>query len=163
MEIYGNLWKSMEFYETGLTKPVSETGLASSPKPVSTCGKPVSPGLAKPVLAKPVFTQTGFQWNRFCHLWCQNRFGYRFPVRFTATMLYEVRRTIRVPKHCVWGPLHRWFQNTSFSILYSLWVPIHIVFGPYQTLILPYTTPHCTRCFVQCFSTTIYITLTPTL
>ena len=50
----------MKVHETGLTKPVSETGLASSPKPVSTCGKPVSPGLTKPVLVKTVFTQNGF-------------------------------------------------------------------------------------------------------
>ena len=50
----------MNIYEADLTKPVSETGLASSPKPVSICGKPVSPGLTKPVLVKPVFTQTGF-------------------------------------------------------------------------------------------------------
>ena len=69
---------------------ICETGMASSLKPISTCGKPVSPGLTKPALVKPAFTQTGFDETGLVAIGFETgsvtdfRFGLRIPPIFTG-------------------------------------------------------------------------------
>ena len=74
-------------FETGFS--ASKTGFERDVKPVSVHSKPVSKRLAKPVSVKPVSPKPVLVKIVRWPVSSKTGFGYRFPVRFAATLEFN--------------------------------------------------------------------------